>query len=187
MKPKFKRRKKMIDPAFQWRFVVKMTAWIWLVLLSSAALVALVYTLSRHTVSQPDPFASNATVALYNLPEISVFIAQSWLLILLAAGLITVVSVVFGVMESFRVAGPVYRMRQVLSAMADGDVSVEIIPLRPGDELGHLYEDVCDVHEYWQSSIREMQDICVAADDDPTAQLAQLKALIAAFKVQKVA
>jgi len=56
-------------------------------------------------------------------------------------GFLVLVSLL-GVVISHRIAGPVYRMRKLISEIVDDGVDHEKITLRPGDELWPLADDI---------------------------------------------
>jgi len=180
---KIKRRQLLIDPAFQYRFVKKVVSMALLVVLSSSVGILFVLSLMKNEISQPDPFSTFQTVTLASMPEVGWMLSHLWPYFLLALGLVTVISVLFGVIESFRIAGPGYRMRQMLKAITRGDFSDTKVSLRKGDELENLYSDIIDVHVAWKSNVEQMQSICDSSASDDV-RLQQLREKIFSFKLK---
>jgi len=140
----------------------------------TALLYSVIYSLSRKLVSQPDPFSDHGAVALYNLPSIGSFVDANGAMIVLAFMLVTMVSILFGLFASFRVAGPVYRMREVLAEMEGGNLHADTICLRSGDELQPLYDDICRLRSQWKLLLLGWRDSCLVEGDGAT-QLAHLQ------------
>jgi methyl-accepting chemotaxis protein len=57
-------------------------------------------------------------------------------------------------------AGPVYRMRQLLEEMGQGDISGSMSHLREKDDFKQLFIDINNVKENWRTRIQELQLAC---------------------------
>jgi len=182
MGKKMKRRKIFIDPLFQYRFVKKVTLLALLVVTSSTVGTLFVLSLMKREVSQPDPFSDHQAVSLASLPDISWMLSHLWPYFLLGLALVAIISVLFATFESFRIAGPEYRMRQMLKSMRRGDFSDAAIPLRQHDELEKLYSGIMDVHGAWKGHVKKMQGIC-DADVSNDLRLQHLREILFSFKV----
>ncbi|MDQ6951114.1 MAG: hypothetical protein Q9M26_05560 [Mariprofundales bacterium] len=178
----YKRSRILIDARFQWSFAIRITVFTWGVMLLTAALYSVLYSLMRGQVSQPDPFADQSVVTFYNLPNIMTFVNGNGGMILLGVGMITVVSLLFGLLVSFRLAGPVFRMRWVLAEMSKGHLSGDTIRLRNGDELQSLYDDICLVRSHWKTALAGMQQLCQGGGS-AAEQLAQVHAQLLKFDI----
>ncbi len=179
---RIKRRRLLIDPVFQYRFVKKVTAMGVLVVLFAMVGVLVVLSLMKRHVAQPDPFSSSAIDSLASMPDIPWIVANLWPYLLLAVALVVVVSVLFGVLESFRIAGPAYRIRLLLKGMSDGDLSEEPISLRRKDELEKLCAAILHTHGSWRQRIADMQQVFdLKVDDEAKVEL--LRDKLFAFKI----
>ncbi len=170
----------MIDPSFQWRFTRKVTGFVCGVLLVSSLLFWLIYQLSRHQVSQPDPFVDQGAVALYNLPELSSLIGGNWPMVVLGLGLIVCVSVFFGVVASFRVAGPAHRIRMILADMESGRFGKTVIQLRTADELQPLYLGVWRARARVAEALDALNRACTQ-DGSDAERLSAVRQVLAEF------
>jgi len=184
-KKKFKRRKFLIDPSFQYRFVKKVTVMGTMAVIIAMLGVMIVLSLLKRQVSQPDPFADAPAISLASMPDLSWMLIHLWPYLLLAIFLVTVVCFIFGCIESFRIAGPEYRMRMMLKKMAQGDFSIKPIPLRKKDELEKMYKAILNNHTQWKSYVIEMQDVC-QMDASSEEKLKRLSDRILSFNVGRL-
>jgi len=122
--------------------------------------VLFVASLLRREVAQPDPFSSQSMVSLQSMPDLLWMLQHLWPYFLLALLLVVVISILFGLVESFHIAGPVYRMRHILTAMSRCDFSEQPVLLRKRDELAQLYKGVIQVHREWRRQICCLKGVC---------------------------
>lgn len=125
---KHKRRRILVE-GFQARFVATELAWlaVCFVLFVAALLGPLVWEINSGRVSPYDLTWATEFFELNNriwLPLLALFIGVGWML----------------VRVSHRVAGPLYRFRQVFTQVARGDLSVRV-RVRDGDYLTREGED----------------------------------------------
>ncbi len=177
-----RRRRFLIDPIFQFRFVKKLTAMVLLVVTVATVSVLFVLSLLSRTVAQPDPFTSHDTVSMYALPEMSWIVGNLWPYFLFACLVVLLVALLFGLVESFRIAGPVYRMRRVLSDISRGRFDRETPPLRRRDELEWLYRGVLAVHRDWSSRVAAMQKIC-DRPGNAEDRLSEIRSLLGTMRI----
>lgn len=181
---KIKRRQFLIDPAFQYRFVKKLVSMTLLVVMTASAGILFVLSLMEKEILQPDPFSTFHSVTLATMPSVAWMLSHLWPYFLLALGLVAVISLLFGVIESFRIAGPGFRMRQMLKSIARGDFTATKVSLRKGDELESLYSEIVDVHLAWKANIEHLQAIC-DSDDKPDVKVRQLREKVFSFKLKE--
>jgi methyl-accepting chemotaxis protein len=83
-------------------------------------------------------------------------------------------------------AGPVYRMRQLLKEMAQGDLRRSVIHLRKNDEFKHLFADINNVKECWRLQIQELQSACRELDEERFQELSlnRIKEIASSFKTE---
>ncbi|MHC4261248.1 MAG: hypothetical protein ACYSWX_01895 [Planctomycetota bacterium] len=129
---RFKRRRKLIQPRLQ----LKLTA--------ISTFVALIALLMQYLL-----FARSLTSLAAELPEDSLRLLQLGQPELMRTLLTTLVlllplSIAVGVLSTFRVAGPVYRLEQYMRSVLAGE-RPEDCRLRKGDELNELCDLVNEV------------------------------------------
>ncbi|MGR3179098.1 MAG: hypothetical protein ACUZ8E_13685 [Candidatus Anammoxibacter sp.] len=189
---KVKRRKYIVDHDFQYGLIRKMAMLSLSIFLGSVGVFVLIYCISDQfqgeVIAQPDPFSLYVDITLMDSPKIASLLAQIWPYILASTFVVTIVTFIFGVVISHRMAGPVFRMRKVLSNMADGDVSGNEERFRGKDDyIKPLFKDIQSVKLRWQKSIGEMQQICDKLDDQNQQQFVdKFQKFIFSFKVDKV-
>ena len=154
-----KRRIYIIDPEFQYGFIRKISMIAVLIIVMSLFFLATVHQLYGSVqieVAQPDPFAVSESIT--TLPQ-QISILKLLLPVMLICLLVTVVAIFFwGVIISHRMAGPLYRMRQTLDQMAQGDLSVEI-RLRRKDDFKSLAENINNLKKRWRIQIKELKEL----------------------------
>ena len=126
---RWQRKRYLVNPAFQYRFIGAMLA---ALLLLTAGALASVY------------FALWVTMRTYDLTRDPVAVAQLTgvgLMVTIELLLIAPVVVWFGVRLTHRVVGPLVRIQAVLQQMRQGDYNVHI-KLRKGDTLVELANDL---------------------------------------------
>jgi methyl-accepting chemotaxis protein len=92
----------------------------------------------------------------------------------------------FSLIVSHRMAGPVFRMRNLLKEMARGDLSRPVSNLRKKDEFKHLFADINEVNEYLRLQIKELQLACREFGEDGTQEqhLKRIKKIASSFKTE---
>ena len=109
---------------------------------------------------QPDRFLGNDVVGTYTLLDLL------WPVLSICLVGTIIFTFFFSLIVSHRMAGPVYRMRQLLEEMAQGDLSRPVSRLRKKDEFKHLFSDINNVKEHWRLQIGELQCICREFGED---------------------
>jgi len=92
----------------------------------------------------------------------------------------------FSLIVSHRMAGPVYRMRNLLGEMAKGDLSHPVSRLRKKDEFKHLFADINTVKEHLRLQIQELQLSCRELGENGTQEqhLKRIKKIVSSFKTE---
>lgn len=186
-KKKFKRRQYIVDRNFQYGFIRKIALLSLFIFLGSIGVFVLVYHVSEqfqgNAVAQPDPFSLSGGVTLTESPKISTLLVAIWPFILGCILLTIIVTFFWGVIVSHRMAGPVFRMRKVLSQMEKGDVSGPVEKLRNKDDFKSLFNDIQSVKIRWQGYINELQQICNKLENHNQKELVdKLQKIISSFK-----
>ena len=159
-----KRRKYLVDPEFQYWLISRIAILAFLILAVSLFFLAVVYHLYGDVtvdLIQPDPFGSSGgikTVAS-GYPLFSLL----WPVLTICLLGTLIVTFIFGIFISHRMAGPVSHMRRTLIQLAEGDLSGEL-RLRKKDAFKPMADTLNDLRERWKSSIQEMQSLCRALE-----------------------
>jgi methyl-accepting chemotaxis protein len=186
----YKRRQYIVDKSFQYGLIRKfaiVTAFIVVGSLSFLVLVYYKYGDVQVAIVQPVPFDStdnfgnNETIRAFTLVDIL------WPVLSICLVGTIIFTFFFSVIVSHRMAGPVYRMRQLLEEMAQGDLGRPVSRLRKKDEFKHLFSDINNVKEYWRSQIEELQCICreFGEDGNQEKHLKRLNEIISSFKTKE--
>lgn len=186
---KHKRRKYIVDNDFQYGLIRKfavITAFIVAGSLSFLVLVFYKYGDMQIDIVQPYPF--DLSECLKNIENITSYSLLSLLWPVLSICLFGTIifTIVFSVIISHRMAGPVYRMRMLLSSMAQGDLSSPVSSLRRKDEFKHLFTEIHKVKEYWRSQIQELQWLCQEPDGggNQAKRLNRICEIVSTFKTK---
>jgi len=95
------------------------------------------------------------------------------------------VTLVFGIVISHRMAGPLFRISRELKQMEQGDLSGEI-RLRKKDDFKTLATTVNDLKANWRHRLQELSGIVYALDLNDNAEQAsalnRLKEIMSSFK-----
>ncbi len=190
VKKTYKRRRYIVDSRFQYSLISKfaiLTAFVVIGSLSFLVLVYYKYGDVQVSVMQPIPFGQadslvdNEAMAAYSLMNLL------WPVLSISLAGTIIFTFFFSVIVSHRMAGPVYRMRQLLGEMGKGDLSRPVSRLRKKDEFKHLFSDINNVKEYWRSQIEELQCICreLGEDGNQEKRLRRLSDIISSFKTKE--
>ncbi len=188
---KIKRRQYIVDRNFQYGFIRKIALLSLFVFLGSIGVFVFVYYVSEQfqgkAIAQPDPFSLSVGVALTESPKISTLLIAIWPFILACISIAMIITFLWGAIISHRMAGPIFRMRRVLSQMEKGDVSGPAESLRSKDEFKSLFSDIQSVKIRWNGHISELQQICNKLDDNNQKELVdKLSKIISSFKTNQV-
>lgn len=91
------------------------------------------------------------------------------------------VILVFGVLVSHRMAGPVYRIRQDLNTMAENDFTIQIV-LRKRDAFKPLVEDINLFKLRLRMILQEMMQIAEEEEEGPLDRLKRIRRLLETFR-----
>lgn len=186
----YKRRQYIVDRSFQYGMIRKfaiVAVFIVIGSLSSLVLVYYKYGDVQVAIVQPTPFSSIDTLAENGTVTTRTLLDLLWPVLSICLVATIIFTFIFSVIISYRMAGPVYRMRMVLGEMVQGDLSRPSGRLRIKDEFEHLFSDICNVKEYWRSQIEELQWICreLGEDGDQEKHLKRLNEIISSFKTKE--
>ena len=185
----YKRRQYIVDTRFQYRLMSKfaiLTAFVVIGSLSALVLVYYEYGDVQISVVQPvlfgheEGFADSGGVSTYTLLELL------WPVLSICLVGTIIFTFFFSLIVSHRMAGPVYRMKNLLNEMANGDVSRPVSCLRKKDEFKPLFADINKVKEHWRIQIQELQLACRKLEEDrPQEQhLKRIKEIASSFKTE---
>jgi hypothetical protein len=122
------RKKKLINPGLQLRLVAIFLCAAALAVQAEAILIT--YMLTRLAERMP----TDGSLLLAALPE---FVRTN---LLLTFAVLAPLTLVFGIVATYRIAGPLYRFEQFLRNVREGK-QIEPCSLRKGDEL----QEICDL------------------------------------------
>ncbi len=189
-KKKYKRRQYIIDSRFQYSLISKFAILSASIVIGSLSFLVLAYYIYgdiQVSIEQPIPFGladsfmdngDKATYTLMNLlwPVLSICLVGT-----------IIFTFFFSLIVSHRMAGPVYRMRNLLNEMENGDLSRPVSNLRKKDDFKHLFADINNVKEHWRVQIQELQLACQVLDKDGFQEqhLKRIKEIASSFKTER--
>jgi methyl-accepting chemotaxis protein len=150
------RRQLVVDPKFQYGLIIKFVILVTIILIASLALLAFVYTRFAN-IALPVSVETGGVVSFgatqfINLSELI------WPVMLFSAIISGVAICIFGLYFSHKMAGPVYRLRNDITEMTDGDLERKV-SLREKDYFQLLATDINCLRQHWHDSILEMKTI----------------------------
>jgi len=154
------RRIYLVDPEFQYGLIRKISIIAVLIVVMSLSFLALVHQLYGDVqieVVQPDPFAISGSVATFSAQV--TLLKLIWPVLLICVVIALVFTFFYGVVISHRMAGPIYRIRQVLDKMAQGDLTAQV-HLRRKDDFNALAASINSLIKNWRLQIEELKGLC---------------------------
>ncbi len=185
----YKRRQYIVDTQFQYRLMSKFAILTACVVIGSLAFLVLVYYKYgdiQVSVFQPLPFdmfdgmKDDEGASSYSL----LYLLWPVLAICLVGTIIF--TFFYSLIVSHRMAGPIFRMRNLLKEMAKGDISRPVSNLRKKDDFKHLFADINEVNEYMRLQVKELQLACRKLGEDGTREqhLKRIKEIASSFKTE---
>lgn len=189
---KYKRGKYIVDPSFQFGMIRRVALLTVLVIVVSLLFLAVIYHVYGDVevdivIFQPQPFEltdvdigpDDNTGPKSNLFQLL------WPVLFVSIGMTLIITFLFGIIFSHRMAGPVYRMRLELANIKNGNLATPF-NLREKDAFHHLAADINDLREHWRGSIDELQEIYENLDsgseEEQSESLKRLEGIISGFK-----
>ncbi len=145
-----KRRKYFIDKKFQTKFIMKFCS---LAVLSGLLTIWILYFFAMRSTTVA--FVNSRVVVTTTADFILPVIIQTVAIVLIIVGIATIV---LALLVSFRIAGPLYRLKKHTEAIAKGDLSARF-KIRHLDQL----QDVATAFDYMVVTLRD--DIKEIADN----------------------
>ena len=185
----YKRRQYIVDTRFQYSLMSKFAILTALIVIGSLSFLVLVYHKYgdiQVSVVQPIPFGladslvDSEGVGTYTLLDLL------WPVLSICLVGTIIFTFFFSLIVSHRMAGPVYRMRNLLEEMAKGDLSRPVSCLRKKDEFKHLFADINNVKEHWRLQIQELQLACQELGEDRYQEqhLKRIRKIASSFKTE---
>ena len=185
----YKRRQYIVDTRFQYSLMSKFAILTACVVIGSLSFLVLVYRKYgdiQVSVVQPVPFGlldslvNNEGAGTYTLLDLL------WPVLAICLVGTIIFTFFFSLIVSHRMAGPVYRMRNLLGEMAKGDLSHPVSCLRKKDEFKHLFADINTVKEHLRLQIQELQLSCRELGKNGTQEqhLKRIKKIASSFKTE---
>ena len=158
-KKTIKRRQLVVDPKFQYGLIIKFTVLVTLILISSLVLLTFIYNDFISTVLNISLGAGEVTsFEVAHLVNLSDLIWPVMLVILLSVTISSITVYILGVRFTHRMAGPVYRLRNNIVEMADGDLGKKV-SFREKDYFQFLAADIDRLRQQWHNSVTELKTI----------------------------
>ncbi|MBW1801959.1 MAG: hypothetical protein JRJ85_14650 [Deltaproteobacteria bacterium] len=183
---KLKRKQYIVDPEFQYGLIRKIAILAGLMVLMSFAFLALVhyfYGDIRLEIIQPDPFDSSAGIK--TIQENKTLTELLWPVLAGCLFVTVVVTFLYGVLISHRMAGPIFRLRRILSEMAEGELRGDV-RIRKKDDFQHLADTINELKTHLRTSFETLRNLCSDIESgDPgwqKAQLIEMKKMLSKFK-----
>ena len=185
----YKRRQYIVDTRFQYRLMSKFAILTACVVIGSLSFLVLVYHKYgdiQVSVVQPvpfgllDSFVNNEGEGTYSLLDLL------WPVLAICLVGTIIFTFFFSLIVSHRMAGPVYRMRNLLGEMAEGDLSRPVSRLRRKDEFKHLFADINTVKEHWRIQIQDLRLACRELGENGSQEehLKRIKEITSSFKTE---
>ena len=173
---KFKRRQYIVDPGFQYGLIRKIAMLAGLMVAMSFAFLALVHYLYgdiQLELIQPDPFGMSEGVK--TVEETKTLTGLLWPVLAACLFVTLVVAFLYGLCISHRMAGPVFRLRRILTEMAEGELRGDV-RIRKKDNFHPLADKINDLKTMLRTSFGELQHLCREIETvDPDRQKEQVR------------
>lgn len=184
-----KRKKYIIDPNFQYGFIRKiavLTTFIIIVSLSFLVFVYHYYGDVRIEITQPVPFALSEGEEAVEASRSYTILELLWPVLTVCVIATLSFVVLYGIIISHRMAGPVYRMRQILAKMAKYDLSGPGECLRKRDDFKSLLYEVNNLKEQLRIPIQELQLLCQEMNDEEKQKqhVDRIREIVSQFKIK---
>ena len=183
---KLKRKQYIVDPEFQYGLIRKIAILAGLMVLMSFSFLVLVHYLYGDIpveLIQPDPF--DVSGGIKTVEESKTLTELLWPVMAGCLVITLVVTFLYGLIISHRMAGPVTRLRRILSEMAEGELRGEV-RIRKKDDFQHLAHELNDLKTNLRTSFGTLQNLCSEIESsDPGKQMAQfleMKMMLSKFK-----
>ncbi len=186
---RYKRRQYIVDRTFQYGLIRKFTivaTFIVIGSLSSLVLVYYKYGDVQIAITQPTPFGQIDTLIEEGTVSTRTLLDLLWPVLSICLVGTIIFTLIYSVIISHRLASPVYRMRQILKEMAQGDISSPSSQPRKKDEFKMLFTDINNVKECWRTRIQELQSACqnIGEDKIQKQNLKRINDIVFSFKTK---
>jgi methyl-accepting chemotaxis protein len=164
-----KRRQYIVDRSFQYGLIRKFAIVAVFIVIGSLSCLVLVYYKYGDVqvdIVQPTPFGTIDTLTGNVAVTTRTLLDLLWPVLSICLVGTIIFIFIFSVIISYRMAGPVYRMRRILEEMAQGDISSPESHLRGKDDFKQLFADINNVKKHWRTRIQELQLACQNIGED---------------------
>ena len=153
------RRQFVVDPKFQYGFILKSIFLVTVVLLVSLVLLTIVFNLFINialpvSIENGGVMSFGAMRSIMLPEEIRLLTAVMAISVIIAS----IGVYIFGVSSSHRVIGPVFRLRNYVNEMIHGGLDQKV-SLREKDYFQALATDINRLRQHWHDSVLELQNI----------------------------
>ncbi|MBM4053423.1 MAG: hypothetical protein FJ264_01875 [Planctomycetes bacterium] len=187
-----RRRIYIIDRNFQYGFIRKISLLAILIVIGSLLSFAIVYHYYGNIqvkITQPVLFNMTENTKIAEDSDTYTVFEVLWPVLAICV-IATLLSIFFfGVIVSHRMAGPIYRMRKILSEMANYNLEFSVGHLRKKDEFKSLLSEIHNLKEQWNKPIHELQQLCKELDDETKKKhsVNRICEIVSAFKIKNSA
>ena len=153
------RRQLVVDPKFQYGLIIKFVVLVTIVLIASLVLLTFIYTKFTN-IALPISVETGGVISFEatQLIKLSDLIWPVMLVILLSVTISSITVYILGVLFTHRMAGPVYRLRNDIAEMTDGDLEKKV-SFREKDYFQLLATDIDCLRQQWHDSVIELKTI----------------------------
>jgi methyl-accepting chemotaxis protein len=183
-----KRRVLIVDTKFQYRLIRNICILVALVALFSIVILVtlnVMYGDVGTDIVQPLPAILSEDMGF--VEKQTTLLGVLWPVMLVCVLVSLVVTYLFGIMVSHRMAGPIYRIKRTLRDMAQGDLRGEV-RLREKDDFRSVAEGINHFKKEWRAKTRELKEIGeqLECKDDPKQSelLDRLVKILASVKTE---
>ena len=160
------RKSYIVDKPFQLGFIKKISILVVVYVVFSLIAFALTYHMyGEVSVPGVDPLYDASKSTMDALSGHGTVFDILWPVMAVTLCVILLITFVYGMILSHRMAGPLYRLRQELKHLLVGDPRPDI-SLREGDEFENLYEEVNGVKMRYRAMVDCLQRVMSELDDD---------------------
>ncbi len=160
------RKTYIVDKPFQIGFIKKISVLALLLVTSSLIFFALSYHLyGEGAVPGINPLYDSSKATMDSLLQYRTAFDILWPVMAICLCLILLITFIYGVILSHRMAGPLYRLQQELAQLAAGVPGRNVV-LRQGDEFESLCKEVNNVKQQYRTMLDGIQQAIVALNTD---------------------
>ena len=158
-KKTIQRKQLVVDPAFQYGLIIRFAVLVTIVLISSLVILTIIYNKYIGVVLPTSLETGGVTsFEITHLVTLSDLIWPVMVVILISITISSIAVYVLGLRFTHRIAGPVYRLRNSIAEMTDGDLGKKI-SIREKDYFQFLAADIDCLRQQLHDSVTELKTV----------------------------